>query len=55
MARPVDESSVPATPAIGIVLILLGGLLLLGVMSLGDLVGIGAIVIGVLVLLGEFA
>lgn len=55
MARPTEESTVPATPAIGIVLILLGGLLLLDILGLDELVGIGAIVIGVLVLLGEFA
>lgn len=55
MARPTDESGVPSTPAIGIVLILLGGLLLMGVLGLDQLLGIGAIVIGVLVLIGEFA
>lgn len=55
MAHSIDESNVPATPAIGIVLILLGVLLVLDVMQLETLIGIGAIVIGILVLLGEFA
>lgn len=50
-----EEEGIRATPAIGITLILLGVLLVLDVLGLDMLVGIGAIVIGVLVLIGEFA
>lgn len=50
-----EEEGIPSTPAIAIVLILLGVLLVLGILELETLLGIGAIVIGVLVLLGEFA
>jgi hypothetical protein len=55
MARGVEEEHVPATPAIGITLILLGLLLILGVLDLGTLLGVAGVVIGVLILLGEFA
>lgn len=55
MARGVEEERVPATPAIGIVLILLGLLLILGVLDLDTLLGVAGVVIGVLILLGEFA
>jgi hypothetical protein len=55
MARGVEEEHVPATPAIGITLILLGLMLILGVLALETLLGVAGVVIGVLVLLGEFA
>lgn len=50
-----EEEGIRATPAIGIALILLGVLLVIDLVSLEILLGIGAIVIGVLILIGEFA
>lgn len=50
-----EEEGMRATPAIGIALILLGVLLVLKLVDLEIILGIGAIVIGVLVLIGEFA
>ena len=49
-----EEKKLSATPAIGIALILLGVLLTLNLMSLEVLLGVGSIVIGVLIVLGEF-
>ncbi|MDX1611069.1 MAG: hypothetical protein R3185_01785 [Candidatus Thermoplasmatota archaeon] len=50
-----QDSKLPSTPAIGIVLILLGVLLVVGALDLDTLLGIGAIVIGALILIGEFS
>lgn len=55
MPRGVEEERVPATPAIGITLILVGVLLVLGVLDFETLLGAAGIVIGALILLGEFA
>ncbi len=55
MPQGVEEERVPATPAIGITLILIGLLLILGVLDLDVLLGVAGLVIGVLILLGEFA
>jgi len=55
MAQGIEEEQVPATPAIGITLILVGVLLVLGVLRLETLLGLAGIVVGVLILIGEFA
>lgn len=55
MPSHLEEKRIPSTPAIGITLILLGVLLVLNVLDLELLLGLAAVVIGVLMLLGEFA
>lgn len=55
MARGVEDERVPATPAIGITLVLVGLLLILGVLDLATLLGTAGVVVGVLILVGEFA
>lgn len=50
-----SEERVPATPAIGLTLILVGVLLIIGALNMETLLGIAGVVVGVLILIGEFA